>query len=111
MAKRKRKHHFNPRRPRKNSEPFMVIGFSGLGKQGQDLKELFGSMEKDEYDLGREAREAGYAPTAFSQLAKDYEEMELPAEIKSDLLQTYYAAYLDGFNGKPFKRRVICEIE
>lgn len=111
MAKRKRKHHFNPRRPGKNAEPFVMIALSGFGNRGQGLEELFDRMEKLEYDLGREAREAGLAPSTLSQLSKEYEELDVPVEIKGDLIQTYYAAYLDGFNGKPFKRRVICEIE
>lgn len=111
MAKRKRKHHFKPRRPGKNAGPFMIMSLSGFGSQGNGLEELFCGMEKNEYNLGREARESGLAPDALSQFSKAYEELNVPAEIKDNLIQTYYIAYLDGFNDKPFKRRVICEIE
>lgn len=66
-------------------------------------------METDSYDMGKWDKEHGHDTMPLSDFTRGFDELNVPQPIKAGIVRANYAVYMDGYNGKAFKSRTICE--
>lgn len=84
------------------------IGLSGF-KNPQEIKKACGEMDEDSYTVGREDKAHNLEIMPFIEFARGFAEFRIPPAMLEGLIKANYAAYLDGYHGKEFKSRTICE--
>lgn len=76
-----------------------------------ELQAKFRVMEENCFDLGEDDRGAHFPKMEYSKLAKCFEKEDFAPEIKMEIARACYATYLDGYQGKAFKRHIACELQ
>lgn len=66
--------------------------------------------EENCFDMGDDDRHTRFDTMKYSDLAKCFEKMDLPPEIKMEIARGCYAAYLDGYKGRAFKPHISCKV-
>lgn len=66
--------------------------------------------EENCFDMGNDDRHTRFDAMTYSDLAKCFEKMDLPPEIKMEIARGCYAAYLDGYKGRAFKPHISCRV-
>lgn len=78
-------------------------------KNPQKIKQACREMDEESYIAGRGDIEHDLEIIPFAEFAWGFSEFRIPPATLEALIKANYAAYLDGYYGKEFKNRTICE--
>lgn len=84
------------------------IALSGF-KNPQEIKKACAEMDFDSYTVGHEDKARDLEIMPFAEFARGFSEFRIPPAMLAGLIKANYTAYLDGYHGKEFKQRTICE--
>jgi hypothetical protein len=84
------------------------ISMSGF-KNPLKIKKAFREMEDDSYNAGRDDKAHNRGTISLKVFARDFDEFCLPPAMLEAIIKANYAVYLDGYHGREFKSRTVCE--